>query len=134
MTLPIQYALTAPERVESPAKKLDLLQCTSLTFGEPDLQTFTCLADCIEAAKRGGLYPCLLNGANEEAVALFLQDKIEYLQLFASGAGNIGAFCCVGLPDGGGGTGSGCQSPRVCTQPRRTKTVWMCKVKFPGEY
>ena len=82
MTLPIQYALTAPERVESPAKKLDLLQCTSLTFGEPDLQTFTCLADCIEAAKRGGLYPCLLNGANEEAVALFLQDKIEYLQLF----------------------------------------------------
>lgn len=82
MTLPIQYALTAPERVESPAKKLDLLQCASLTFGEPDLQTFTCLADCIEAAKRGGLYPCLLNGANEEAVALFLQDKIEYLQLF----------------------------------------------------
>ena len=82
MRLPIQYALTAPERVESPAKKLDLLQCTSLTFGEPDLQTFTCLADCIEAAKRGGLYPCLLNGANEEAVALFLQDKIEYLQLF----------------------------------------------------
>ena len=82
MTLPIQYALTAPERVESPAKKLDLLQCASLTFGEPDLQTFTCLADCIEAAKRGGLYPCLLNGANEKAVALFLQDKIEYLQLF----------------------------------------------------
>ena len=67
---------------QGPAKKLDLLQCTSLTFGEPDLQTFTCLADCIEAAKRGGLYPCLLNGANEEAVALFLQDKIEYLQLF----------------------------------------------------
>ena len=78
----IQYALTWPHRYESPAKHLDLLSCGDLTFKKPDTETFTCLADCIEAAKRGGLYPCVLNGANEEAVSLVLQDKIGYLDLF----------------------------------------------------
>ena len=82
MMIPIQYALTWPHRYESPAKQLDLLSCGDLTFKKPDTETFTCLADCIEAAKRGGLYPCVLNGANEEAVSLFLQDKIGYLDLF----------------------------------------------------
>lgn len=82
MMIPIQYALTWPHRYESPAKHLDLLSCGDLTFKKPDTETFTCLADCIEAAKRGGLYPCVLNGANEEAVSLFLQDKIGYLDLF----------------------------------------------------
>ena len=82
MAIPIQYALTWPDRFESPAKTLDLLTCGPLTFGEPDTDTFTCLADCITAAKLGGLYPCLVNGANEEAVSLFLQDKIGYLDLF----------------------------------------------------
>lgn len=84
MMIPIQYALTWPERFDSPAKRLDLLSCGDLTFGKPDLETFTCLADCIEAAKRGGLYPCIVNGANEEAVSLFLQDRIGYLDLFAA--------------------------------------------------
>lgn len=84
MMIPIQYALTWPERFDSPAKRLDLLSCRNLTFGKPDLETFTCLADCIEAAKRGGLYPCIVNGANEEAVSLFLQDRIGYLDLFAA--------------------------------------------------
>ncbi|MEE1394385.1 MAG: 1-deoxy-D-xylulose-5-phosphate reductoisomerase [Negativibacillus sp.] len=84
MMIPIQYALTWPERFDSPAKRLDLLSCGNLTFGKPDLETFTCLADCIEAAKRGGLYPCIVNGANEEAVSLFLQDRIGYLDLFAA--------------------------------------------------
>ena len=84
MMIPIQYALTWPERFDSPAKRLDLLSCGSLIFGKPDLETFTCLADCIEAAKRGGLYPCIVNGANEEAVSLFLQDRIGYLDLFAA--------------------------------------------------
>ena len=82
MMIPIQYALTWPHRYESPAKHLDLLSCGDLTFKKPDTETFTCLADCIEAAKHGGLYPCVLNGANEEAVSLFLQDKIGYLDLF----------------------------------------------------
>ena len=82
MMIPIQYALTWPQRYDSPAKRLDLLSCGPLTFMEPDTNTFTCLACCIEAAKRGGLYPCVVNGANEEAVSLFLQDKIGYLDLF----------------------------------------------------
>ena len=82
MMIPIQYALTWPHRYESPARTLDLLSCGPLTFSQPDTGTFTCLASCIEAAKRGGLYPCVVNGANEEAVSLFLQDKIGYLDLF----------------------------------------------------
>ena len=82
MMIPIKYALTWPHRYESPARTLDLLSCGPLTFSQPDTGTFTCLASCIEAAKRGGLYPCVVNGANEEAVSLFLQDKIGYLDLF----------------------------------------------------
>lgn len=82
MMIPIQYALTWSHRYESPARTLDLLSCGPLTFSQPDTGTFTCLASCIEAAKRGGLYPCVVNGANEEAVSLFLQDKIGYLDLF----------------------------------------------------
>lgn len=78
MCLPIQYALTWPQRCPSPAKPLDLLGCGPLTFEAPDRETFTCLEDCIQAAKLGGLYPCLLNGANEEAVALFLEGRIGY--------------------------------------------------------
>ena len=82
MRVPIQYALTWPERMVSPAKKLDLLTCPPLTFHQPDMETFTCLKDGIEAAKKGGLYPCIFNAANEQAVELFLQDKIGYLDIF----------------------------------------------------
>ena len=92
MMIPIQYALTWPHRYESPAKRLDLLSCGELTFKKPDTETFTCLADCIEAAKRGGLYPCVVNGANEEAVSLFLQDRIGYLDLFAAVRGALDRF------------------------------------------
>lgn len=82
MRIPIQYALTWPERCVSPAKKLDLLTCPPFTFQKPDMETFTCLKDGIEAAKRGGLYPCIFNAANEQAVELFLQDRIGYLDIF----------------------------------------------------
>ena len=82
MRVPIQYALTWPERMPSPAKKLDLLSCQPLTFHKPDMETFTCLKDGIAAAKMGGLYPCIFNAANEQAVELFLQDKIGYLDIF----------------------------------------------------
>ena len=92
MMIPIQYALTWPHRYESPAKRLDLLSCGELTFKKPDTETFTCLADCIEAAKRGGLYPWVVNGANEEAVSLFLQDRIGYLDLFAAVRGALDRF------------------------------------------
>lgn len=78
MHLPIQYALTYPERMPLPGKPLSLTECGSLTFEKPDLKTFACLAHCIEAAKRGGLFPCAANSANEEAVALFLDGKISF--------------------------------------------------------
>ena len=81
MCLPIQYALTWPERTTGPARPLDLLSCPPLTFQEPDPETFRCLALALECAKRGGTSTAILNGANEAAVALFLEDKIGFLDI-----------------------------------------------------
>ena len=79
MCLPIQYALTWPERTAGPAKPLDLLSCPALTFQKPDPDTFRCLGLALECAQRGGTSTAILNGANEAAVALFLADKIGFL-------------------------------------------------------
>lgn len=81
MRIPIQYALTYPDRKPSPAQELDLFAYGALHFARPDLETFDCLSCCIEAIRRGGLYPTIVNGANEQAVALFLQEKISFLQI-----------------------------------------------------
>jgi len=81
MRLPIQYALTWPERMHSVAQKLDLLDCPPLTFAKPDLKAFTCLALALDAAKTGGTATAILNGANEAAVDLFLQRKIRFLEI-----------------------------------------------------
>ena len=81
MRLPIQYALTWPERTSGPAKPLDLLSCPPLTFQKPDPETFRCLALALECAKRGGTSTAILNGANEAAVALFLEDQIGFLDI-----------------------------------------------------
>lgn len=81
MSIPIQYALTYPDRIKSPAPSLSISDYANLTFEKPDLDTFTCLKTAIEATKRGGLVPCAVNGANEVAVSLFLQKKIKYLQI-----------------------------------------------------
>lgn len=81
MRIPIQYALTYPRRVKGPAPELDFSKLTSLSIGKADPETFRCLAACITAAKKGGLAACAANGANEEAVALFLQEKISFLQI-----------------------------------------------------
>lgn len=81
MRLPIQYALTWPQRTNCPATPLDFKKISSLTFGQPDPETFRCLQACIKAAEKGGLAGCAANGANEEAVALFLQDKIGFLDI-----------------------------------------------------
>lgn len=78
MRLPIQYALTCPERLASPAKRLSLTECGALTFQKPDTETFRCLAACICAIGRGGAAPCTVNGANEEAVAMFLRGEISF--------------------------------------------------------
>lgn len=82
MRLPIQLALTYPQRMESPAPKLDLTQCTALTFCHPDLEKFPCLALAMQCAKRGGTACPAMNGANEEAVALFLADKIGFYDIY----------------------------------------------------
>ena len=81
MRLPIQYAITYPKRYPSPCGELDLTGLGSLTFAQPDLETFRCLKVCLQALERGGLAPAAANGANEEAVALFLQEKIGFLEI-----------------------------------------------------
>ncbi|MEN8075505.1 1-deoxy-D-xylulose-5-phosphate reductoisomerase [Clostridioides difficile] len=81
MRLPIQYALNYPERKEVIAKPLNIFEIGALTFEKPDLETFKCLRFAYEAGKIGGLAPTILNGANEEAVALLLEEKIKFLQI-----------------------------------------------------
>ena len=80
MKLPIQYALTYPQR-DMCFESLDLFKVGSLTFERPDCGTFKLLPLCIEAINRGGLYPTAINGANEESVKLFLEGKIKFLQI-----------------------------------------------------
>ena len=81
MRLPIQYALTHPNRMPCPARRLDLLQCGALTFAAPDLGTFPCLRIAMDAARAGGTACAVLNGAGEAAASLFLQDKIVFGQI-----------------------------------------------------
>ena len=81
MRLPIQYALTYPERSDFAFERLDLFKTGALTFEKPDTDTFRCLPLCIEAINQGGLAPTAVNGANEEAVKLFLNGKIKFLQI-----------------------------------------------------
>ena len=78
MRLPIRYAMTYPERGVNPAEPLDLLTCPPLTFAAPDRDAFPCLRLAEEAATEGGTACAVLNGANEEAVRLFLVDKIGF--------------------------------------------------------
>jgi 1-deoxy-D-xylulose-5-phosphate reductoisomerase len=81
MKIPIQYALLYPDRLECPTKRLSLTDYGTLTFEKPDYETFKCLSAAIEAIKRGGAYPCLVNSANEEAVRAFLADEIPFIQI-----------------------------------------------------
>ena len=82
MRLPIQLALTYPERVPSPVERLDLLSCGPLTFSPPDTENFPCLALARDCAKAGGTACPAMNGANEEAVAMFLNDKIGFYDIY----------------------------------------------------
>ena len=82
MRLPIQLALTYPERLPSPAPALDLTTCGALTFTAPDMEAFPCLALARECAKLGGTACPAMNGANEEAVAMFLNDEIGFYDIY----------------------------------------------------
>ena len=81
MRIPIQYALTYPARVPGVVPELDFTTLKLLTFDVADEETFRCLAACKKAIRKGGLGPCAANGANEEAVRLFLEDKIGFLDI-----------------------------------------------------
>lgn len=81
MRIPIQYALTWPERLPSPVPELDFAALTHLSIGTADDETFRCLKACKKAIRKGGLAPCAANGANEAAVAHFLRDEIGFLDI-----------------------------------------------------
>ncbi len=83
MRIPIQYALTYPERFESPVRQLNLAEFGTLTFEDPDYETFESINLCREAIKKGGLYPACVNAANEAANLLFRQGKIGFLDIAA---------------------------------------------------
>ena len=94
MAIPIQYALTWPARAPIDAPPLSLTGYGALTFEEPDLETFACLGHCMEAIRRGGLYPCAVNSANEQAVALFLAGKIGFCQIGQAVGEVLERFSC----------------------------------------
>ena len=99
MRLPIQLALTYPQRTACPVDALDLLTCGALTFHKPDTQAFPCLALAMECAKRGGNACAAMNGANEEAVALYLQDQIGFYDIYRLVAGAVEAVPFIPQPD-----------------------------------
>ena len=82
MRLPIQLALTYPERIPCPVEPLDLLTCGLLTFSKPDMENFPCLALAYACAKKGGTACPAMNGANEEAVAMFLRNEIGFYDIY----------------------------------------------------
>ena len=82
MRLPIQLALTYPERVDCPVDGLDLLPCGPLPFSAPDLENFPCLQLAFDCARKGGTACPAMNGANEEAVAMFLRDEIGFYDIY----------------------------------------------------
>lgn len=82
MRLPIQYALTYPTREKADFGRMDFKTRMSLSFEPPDMKTFRGLALAYEAGKAGGTMPCVLNGANEEAVAAFLAGRIGFLDIY----------------------------------------------------
>ena len=81
MKIPIQYALTYPDRTSCDVGVLDLTKAGSLTFYEPDYETFKCLNACRNALRTGGTAPVLVNGANEAAVSMFLDGKISFTDI-----------------------------------------------------
>ena len=82
MRLPIQLAMTYPQRLSSPVEPLDLLTCGDLSFAAADMDAFPCLALARECAKKGGTACPVMNGANEEAVAMFLNDEIGFYDIY----------------------------------------------------
>ena len=89
MGLPIQLALTYPERCPSMFERLDLFKIKELSFEQPDLENFPCLRLAMDAAKAGGLAPCVMSAANEEAVGMFLRRELGYNRIYDCAAGAV---------------------------------------------
>jgi len=81
MRIPIQYALSYPRRLASDLPGLDLIKLGSLNFSEPDTRGFPCLKLALQAARKSGTYPCVLNAANEVAVEEFLKERIDFISI-----------------------------------------------------
>ena len=81
MRLPIQYALSYPRRIDLNTRRIDFAELGQLTFEKPDLERFPCLGLAYEALARGGNATCIMNGANEVAVAAFLEEKIRFMDI-----------------------------------------------------
>ena len=99
MRLPIQLALTYPQRTKCPVDGLDLTTCGALTFAKPDLEAFPCLKLAMECAKRGGNACAVMNGANEAAVALYLRDKIGFYDIYELVCGAVESVPYIADPD-----------------------------------
>ncbi|MBQ2445404.1 MAG: 1-deoxy-D-xylulose-5-phosphate reductoisomerase [Oscillospiraceae bacterium] len=99
MRVPIRLAMTYPHRVENPAEPLDLFTCGDLTFHKPDEEAFPCLALAKEAALRGGTACAVMNGANEAAVALFLEDRIGFYDIPRLVRGAMDGVAFIENPD-----------------------------------
>jgi len=99
MKLPIQYALAFPQRLPTAWPRFNFNTCSSFTFEQPDLEAFPNLRLALEAMKRGGNAPCVLNAANEEAVEAFLQERIGFLEMSDLIADRLAKATFVPAPD-----------------------------------
>ena len=99
MGLPIQLALTYPERQESMFERLDFTKLKDLTFEAPDFEKTPCLKLAMDAARTGGTAPCVMSAANEVAVGLFLRHALGYNRIYDAAAGAIEAVGVVQNPD-----------------------------------
>ena len=98
MALPIQYALTWPERCESASARLDMTALSGLHFLKPDYEKLPCLALAMDCAKRGGTAPAVLSAANEAAVALFLARRLGYNEIYDCVAAALGSIDFIAEP------------------------------------
>ena len=98
MRLPIQLAMTYPERRDCVVEPLDLTACPPLSFSKPDAESFPCLALARECAKAGGSACAAMNGANEEAVGLFLEDRIGFTDIYTRVARAVEAVPFIAEP------------------------------------
>ncbi len=123
MRIPIQFALSYPDRWEAPVAPLDFRTLGTLEFAAPDTDTFRCLALARHAGETGGTLPCVMNAANEVAVAAFLAEQIGYLDIAACVEGAMEA------EERGGGQSveSIAQLQEVDAWSRATAQSWCCR-------